>query len=214
MLNCSVLKNNAGVVLTGDYWSLRSLRETVHDINERSPLIADRDGLFIGLAYDVRKAYECQREVIKPPETAPEFGVRYGVKILWPVILLQYQMLRQSLSFVDHGPQHQAITYALQFAIESEISKDFAASQTDIKQAWNDINLRDPKTFELLYSRAGLYCSWARAERKRGLATLLASFSPNYQEIYSINLKRGKKLLISPSDFIDWENREWPNPRW
>lgn len=66
VLSFYLLKNHAGIMLIGDYTSLRWLHEVVHDVNERSPLVRDKEGLFLGLAYDVRKAYEQQREIIPP----------------------------------------------------------------------------------------------------------------------------------------------------
>ena len=89
MLSYRLLKNHAGILLIGDYSSLRWLHEVVHDVNERSPIIKDKEGWFLGLAYDVRKAYEKQREILLPPERFDEIGPRYGVQILWPVLLLQ-----------------------------------------------------------------------------------------------------------------------------
>ena len=89
MLSYQLLNNHAGLLLVGDYTSLRLLHEIVHDVNERSPLIREEDGPFLGLAYDVRKAYEQQREILAPPQGYEEMGTRYGVQILWPVLLLQ-----------------------------------------------------------------------------------------------------------------------------
>lgn len=42
-------------MLIGDYSSLRWLHEVIHDVNERSPLVRDKEGIFLGLAYEVRK---------------------------------------------------------------------------------------------------------------------------------------------------------------
>jgi len=76
--------------------------------------VKDKKGSFLGLAYDVRKAYERQREVIQPPKHSEEIGVRYGVQILWPVLMLQQRLLRQSLAFLNHTAKTQAIAYALE----------------------------------------------------------------------------------------------------
>ena len=78
MLSYRLLRNHAGMLLMGDYESLVQLHEIVHDVNERSPLIEDEDGAFLGLAYDVRKAYEQQRESIPPPNEYEESGARVG----------------------------------------------------------------------------------------------------------------------------------------
>ena len=40
-------------------------------------------------------------------------GPRYGVQILWPVLLLQQRLLRASLAYIDHGRRHQAIISTL-----------------------------------------------------------------------------------------------------
>lgn len=111
MLSYQLLNNHAGLLLVGDYTSLRLLHEIVHDVNERSPLIREEDGPFLSLAYDVRKAYEQQREILAPPQGYEEMGTRYGVQILWPVLLLQQRTLRVSLGYLDHSKRHQAITY-------------------------------------------------------------------------------------------------------
>jgi len=55
MLSYSLLKNHAGILLIGDYTSLSWLHEVVHDVNDRSPLVIDKEGSFLGLAYDVRR---------------------------------------------------------------------------------------------------------------------------------------------------------------
>lgn len=117
MLSYRLLKNHAGILLIGDYTSLRWLHEVVHDVNERSPFVRDKEGMFLGLAYDVRKAYEQQREILKPPEHYEEMGIRYGVRVLWPVLLLQQRMLRTSLAYLDHTAKTQAIAYALEAVI-------------------------------------------------------------------------------------------------
>lgn len=82
LLSYKLLKTHAGILLIGDYTSLRWLHTVVHDINERSPLIKDREGLFLNLAYDVRKAYERHREILQPPPDHEEMGIRYGVQAL------------------------------------------------------------------------------------------------------------------------------------
>lgn len=54
MYSYNALKNAAGIALFSDYLSLRQANEIIHDVNERSPLIRDKDGFFLGLAYDLR----------------------------------------------------------------------------------------------------------------------------------------------------------------
>ncbi|WP_312414352.1 DUF6904 family protein [Shinella sp.] len=214
MLSYSLLKNHAGILLVGDYTSLTWLHEVVHDVNDRSPLVVDKEGSFLGLAYDVRKAFERQREVIQPPKHFEEIGVRYGVQILWPVLLLQQRLLRQSLAFLSHTAKTQSITYALEAIIEDALREDFGAQAERMIDLWQRLDPAQPEVFDLIDSRGGIFCSWTKAQRKAGFAQLLSSFDPMYDRFYAMRLKNGEKNLISPGEFAAWENAEWPDPRW
>jgi hypothetical protein len=214
MLSHSLLKNHAGILLIGDYTSLAWLHEVVHDVNERSPIVKDKEGAFLGLAYDVRKAYERQREVVLPPKHSEEIGVRYGVQILWPVLMLQQRLLRQSLAFLDHTAKTQSITYALEAVIEDALHEDFGAQAGHIINLWQRLDPAQSEVFDMMNSRGGIFCSWTKAQRKTGFGQLLSSFDPMYERFYPMRLRSGEKSLISPAEFAAWENAEWPNPRW
>ena len=125
MLHYERLRNHAGILLVGDYETLKALHEVIHDVNERSPIVRDKEGVFLGLAYDVRKAFERQRRVLEAPEDRPEAGLRFGVEILWPVLLVQTRMLRSSLAFIDTDKWTQAFAYGLEAVIESALKADF-----------------------------------------------------------------------------------------
>ena len=58
MLQFDLTKRHAGIVLWGDTWSLRADHDLVHKVNEESPVVQNKEGFLLGLAYDVRKAYE------------------------------------------------------------------------------------------------------------------------------------------------------------
>lgn len=214
MLSYSLLKNHTGIMLIGDYTSLRWLHEVVHDVNERSPLVRDKEGMFLGLAYDVRKACERQREILEPPEHYEEMGIRYGVRILWPVLLLQQRTLRYSLAYLDHAAKTQAITYALEAIIEEALLEDFQAQGKDVITAWQRIDPAYPDVFDMLQSRGAIFCSWTKAERKRKFLQLLTSFDPLYDSYHALRLQRGEKNLISPGELALWANAEWPDPNW
>lgn len=214
MLSYRLLKNHAGILLIGDYTSLRWLHDVVHDVNERSPLVRDKEGMFLGLAYDVRKAYERQREIISPPPHYDEMGLRYGVQVLWPVLLLQQRMLRVSLAYLDHSAKTQAISYALEAIIDEALQEDFGAQGTQATALWQRIDPAQPIVFEILQSRGAIFCSWTKAERKRRFLQLLTSFDPMYDSYYVLRLQQGEKNLLSPGELAQWANAEWPDPRW
>ena len=214
MLSYRLLNNHAGIMLIGDYTSLRWLHEVLHDVNERSPLVRDKEGMFLVLAYDVRKAYERQREILKPPKNYEEIGVRCGVKILWPVLLLQQRMLRYSLAYLDHAAKTQAITYALEAIIEGALHEDFQAQGKGLVTGWQGINPAHPDVFDMLRCRGAIFCSWTQAERKQKFLQLLTSFDPLYDSYYALRLQRGEKNLVSPGELASWANAEWPDPNW
>ena len=213
MLRYKLLKNHGGITLIGDYDSLNVLHEIVHDVNKRSPIIRNKEGSFLGLAYDVRKAFERQREIYEPPKFEPEVGVMYGVQILWPVLLVQHRMLRQSLAFIDSTKKHQAITYALEWVIENALEDDFGLNAPAIKEQWNRIDTTDSYPEKHLISRGGLFSSWSKAQRAKLTANLLASLDSMYVINYKIRSKHGDSELISPDLLEDWEGRDWPDPK-
>jgi len=213
VLSYDLSKSCSGVVLIGDYTSLRSLHTVLHDINERSPLIDDKEGLFLGLAYDVRKAFERQRETIEPPAHFEEIGVRYGVNILWPVLLVQQRIMRASLAYIDSSALDQAMTYALESVIEVAIKADFPASSADIIELWKQLPT-DLRGVAKLHSRGGLFCSWSKIERARKFKNLLASFSSAYEFSYAERARNEERDLVDPHEFLQWDGSEWPDPNW
>jgi len=214
LLSYDLLKNHAGILLIGDYTSLRWLHEVVHDVNERSPLVRDKEGMFLGLAYDARKAYEQQREVLPPSRHYEEMGVRYGVKILWPVLLLQHRLLRLSLAFLDQSAKAQAIVYALEAIIEEALGEDFGVQGNRAIPLWQRLDPAQPSVFDRLQSRGAIFCSWTKSQRKANFLQLLTSFDPMYDSYYVIRLQRGEKNLLSPDELALWDHAEWPDPRW
>lgn len=214
MLSHRLLKNHAGILLTGDYTSLRTLHEVVHEVNEKSPVVADKEGLFLALAFDARKAYERQREVIKAPEHFEEIGTRYGVKILWPVLLLQCRMLRASMAFMDTTKWQQAVAYNLEAVIESALRDDFGAQSKVLVERWMQLDPAHPWPEEKLDSRGAIFSSWTKAERRKRFAGLLASLDPMYPTFYPMWLNSGDKTLVSPEELDSWDGADWPDPGW
>ncbi len=66
MMTSEKLPRYEGLRLMGSAGSLREFHALLHDVNERSVIIRDKEGFFLALAYDVRKAYEGQRTKRKP----------------------------------------------------------------------------------------------------------------------------------------------------
>ncbi len=215
MLTYKLLKNHAGLLLTGDYQTLRALHEVIHDVNERSPLIKYKDGPFLGLAYDLRKAYEGQRKTLKPPEGYPEIGPRFGVEVVWPALLWQCRALRASMAFIDTTKNMQAHAYALESVIEEGVLEDFGGDLgASVIAEWERINPAHPYSEEALASRGAVFCSWTKNQRKKGIVGLVGSFNPMYSALYPIWLGNGATNLVPPEEYEKWSAVEWPDPKW
>ncbi|TFW28905.1 DUF6904 family protein [Massilia horti] len=214
MLAYQLLRNHAGILLCGDYLTLKALHDAVHEVNERSPIIQDKEGSFLALAYDARMAYERKRRVITPPEHTPEIGIRFGVEILWPVLVVQARMLRTSLGYIDSSKQQQAITYALESVIEEAINEDFGEKALSIREQWGRLDPAHPSIEERLDSRGAQFCAWTKAERKAKLAGLLASFDPMYENLYPHWVASGAVDLVAPDELASFSGTEWKDPRW
>ena len=215
MLTYTLLKNHAGVLVTGDYQTLKSLHEVIHDVNERSPLVKYKEGSFLGLAYDLRKAFDGKRRSLKAPEGYPEIGPRFGVEVLWPVLLWQSRVLRTSMAFIDTTKHMQAHAYALEAIIEAALRDDFGGDiGANVITEWERIDPNHPHSEAVLSGRGAVFCSWSKAKRKSGIAGLIASFSPMYDALYPLWVSNGLTNLISPEEYARWENAEWPDPKW
>lgn len=213
MFSFKALKNNAGICLIGDYTALICLHETIHDVNKKSSLIKDKEGFFLGFAYDVRKAYEKQRQIIEPPQFYEEIGTRFGVEILWPTLFLYSALLRGSLAFMDSSKQHQAMTYALEYLIENAVKTIFPENSEDILDQWEHINVKHPFALEAINSRGYAFCKMTGAKRKSHLSGIVASLSPTYNIMYEHWCKSSPNL-ISPKTYESYSNLEWPDPKW
>nr|WP_312464201.1 hypothetical protein [Pantoea endophytica] len=83
--------NNGGIVLWGDTASLNELYELIHYIVDESPLIKNKDGFMLALAYDIRKAREGQRRTDEYLYDYSKTYELYGVELLWPSCCFRQQ---------------------------------------------------------------------------------------------------------------------------
>lgn len=214
MLTYQLLKNNAGVMLVGDYLTLKSFHAVIHEINDNCPIIKDKEGFFLGAAYEIRKAFDGLRAEIKPPEHYPEIGPRFGAKILWPVLLLHSRMMRVYMGFMPTTSNQQAHVYAYESVIEEAIGTAFPAESRDLVDAWMRINPAHPWAENKIDSRGAIFCSWGKSERRKMLQGLLESLNPMYPVMYDIWIGNGAENLVHPSELDSWDGEEWGDPKW
>jgi hypothetical protein len=121
MLEYRLTPHHAGIALWGDGAALSRLHEFVHHVVAESPYIEDKEGFVLGLAYDVRKAFQGQRSQDHRAFSENDRCHIYGVEILWPMLLVQVGMLRQAMAFIPTNKLDQAIMFELEHVVESAV---------------------------------------------------------------------------------------------
>ena len=194
MLSYTPMKNLAGIRLEGDYHSLRALHETIHQ-----------------MAYDLRKAYEQMRDIIQPPKHYPEIGVRYGVRIIWPMLLVQTRQLRQALAWGPSSKTHQACAYDLEAVVETALADQFGAAAPAIEARMTHLNTRVESVIDKVDPLGGMFCSWKKKERKERMAVLMAAFDSMHSSMHGI-MVNNMHDSIAPSEIDSWRGRDWVDP--
>jgi hypothetical protein len=124
-------RKSVGFILCGDYLDLHSANEMIHHVVSESPVLKSHtnlamDEFILGLAYDIRKAYERQREIIKLDGVDDKEVFYYGVDVIFPCFILQLAALRWACGFTVVNRHQQSILYALEWVVESAMN-DFDA---------------------------------------------------------------------------------------
>lgn len=119
MLFSEPTQKGVGIALFGDVDDLRDLHETVHALcHDGAAGHDDQQTHALSLAYEVRKAYEGQRE--ERPRVAGQ-GRYYGFRMTWPAVLFHASYLRQCAAFRPTRKDHHANLYRLEHCIESAL---------------------------------------------------------------------------------------------
>ncbi|MDK2126704.1 DUF6904 family protein [Parachitinimonas caeni] len=212
MLNARLNRHHTGLTLWGDGYSLRQLHGLVHSLVEQSALIEDKEGYVLGLAYDLRKAYEGQRQREVLDVGLDDRLTIYGVEILWPYILLQTGQLRQALADLPSSKLDQALLYQLEHAVESALRQVVPATAEDILQTVRQIAVSPyPQLEDALHSRCAYFVGLSPRQRLSKLHRVIETLHPAYQLVVGT----GKPLQpgILPPETFPGED-EWPAFEW
>ena len=96
--------------------------ETVHHLaSETGPLPAHHDEFALGLAYDLRKAYEGARRT-EPAGMRGSAAEYFAVDILWPFFLGQLGVLRTAAGYLPTSRARQSTLYRLEDCAEQAMS--------------------------------------------------------------------------------------------
>jgi hypothetical protein len=203
MLQYKIGKRNGGFVLWGDYGTLKPIHSFLMDISEKCPTL-ESEGLIPALAFDLRKAYEGQREKSKTDVWDDEISI-YGVEQVWPTFIVQIALLRTGLAFVDSSKQDQSIMYQLESYMESVLKAAFPKEFHILLNAYKGlIGTQEKSISEILGSRVALFLFQEAKTRKSLLPEILQSLDLSWSVIHrAIESEKGALTLT------DFEKYSW-----
>jgi hypothetical protein len=115
-------KYGAGIEIYGDYQDLNSLRQTILDLSDSRALNNGADEFVLGLAYDVRHAYEGSRGTITLSTSGSDSPKYFHFKTLWPIFLMQLALLRSSAGYQPTTKEHQSNLYRIEACTEQSLN--------------------------------------------------------------------------------------------
>lgn len=123
MLFAKPTQHGAGIILYGDYYDLKSLHATVSYLYDGIPNDCGVGDFLSALAYDIRHAYQMNREIIKLGFDQSDTVEYRGVKIFWPIILFQIALLRWYTRFKPTTKEHLSDLFRLEYIVEESLSE-------------------------------------------------------------------------------------------
>jgi hypothetical protein len=181
MLSYRLTQGHSGPVLIGEYSPLAEIHQVVTDVSDRSDSLHEHSS-FQALASDVKHAFEGNHGIIQPSVGYEEIGVRYGVEMSWPVLLMQARMLRAELAYTDHSKWHQAVAWMLEAVIEEALHDDFEEEAENIIKRLAGLGRASTPRSELFNEMGDKYNSWSPKKRKSNLSKLIYAYWYNEQD--------------------------------
>ena len=218
MLKAKATTNAAGIILGGDYFDLVACHELIHRFAaDGGPIHWQQKEFVLGLAYDIRKAYERSRNIekIEIYESSAEY---YSVDILWPIYLAQLAILRSAAARIPTSNLDQSILFALEHCTEEALQEidPLTASRAMV---WLARFSPLPESFllEFVSVQAKNFVTLGRTKKSRMkmLSTMLGELNPlsaSYREFEAYMLGEARKNQCSPHDLHDLS--EWPDFKW
>jgi hypothetical protein len=216
MLTSSPTKHGSGITLYGDSHDLRALHETIHKVTSEKH-VEERFGNFmLGLAYDVRKAYEGARERKRVGLEGLNSVKYFSVNVLWPYFLPQVALIRHFAAYHPTTHRDQGCLYLLEdCAITSLLARD--ANVGKVCSEWLLSFPMLPHDYLMQFFNICAREFVCIPEKKRfgklpDILRKLAWHSPEYREFSKEIAEAAKANDCGPEELSD--PREWPKFRW
>lgn len=211
-------KFGAGFTLAGDSFDLCDLHDTIHYLaSENGPMPAHQAEFVLGFAYDVRHAYQGDREVKAVGDPSKKMKY-FCFDTLWPDFLVQLGLLRSAAAYLPTKKIHQANLFRLEACAEEALNEIDANIGRQCIQWLEDFS-PFPKDFQVSFiseqSLQYVTSGTTAKSRFRNLPGLLGEISPYstaykaYEEKLKAVAKKEKCRLEDLHDFSDWPDFRW-----
>jgi len=218
MLFAEPTRYRAGLTLYGDYIDFSSLHSTVHQLADQIPLAGHFEEFMLGFAYELRKAYQGEREVKEFGDDGIDKVTYFGCKLLWPFYLVHVGMLRWAAAFNPTTKAIQANLFLLEAATEDALTRSDSKIGRECAQ-WL-AGFRGLPTNYLLQFIDDICLDYVSIQRpgKERFATLprmlrsISSYSKEYAAFRDRLEHISKFQKCRPDDLVS--RAEWPDFKW
>ena len=213
MLHAAPTKKGTGLALFGHADDLENLHETIHYLCDVSDGALDQHEHALSVAYEIRKAFERQRET-----RDTESGRQYGTQFVWPHIIFYTSYFRHLAAHRPTNKEHQSNLTRLEYCVESALIEYDPKVGAEVVASYHPVGAVTPDFFggyvsDVMYSF--LYEGGSGKMRFRRLPSLvrsMAEWSQEYREYAAMLEREAKKHGCSPHQLRD--TREWPAIEW
>lgn len=213
MLRAAPTKKGTGLTLFGHMDDLEGLHETIHFLCKVSGGGPDVHEHALSVAYEIRKAFEGQREVLEF-----ESGTQLGARFVWPHIVFYTSYFRQLAAYCPTNKAHQSNLTRLEYCVESSLVEYDPRVGAEVVSSYPLIGATGPDFLDSYVSDVTysyLYGGGSGKMRFRRLPALIRSmapWSPEYREYAAMLEREAKKHGCTPRQLRD--SREWPEIEW
>jgi hypothetical protein len=218
MLTAHTTKRGSGVTLYGDCYDLQSLHETVHYLCEGVPLSPTFREFVLGFAYDVRHAYQGDRNTLAIGVMEDPIVKYHGFPTLWPYFLVDVGLLRWAAGLHSTTRSHQADLFRLEACTQQAL---LAYDRSIGEKCWEWLvrfgGFPDDYLIDFVCHCTRFYVTETEPGKPRFAALphvlrTLWPLSDQFQEFREKAEETAKELGCDPRDLTD--ESEWPEFEW
>ena len=216
MLRAFSTPKHVGIALFGDFHDLEALHKTIHQLSNHPLIPENQRDFMLGLAYEVRKSFEGQREK-KSFGTGADRVKYFGAKNIWPFFLTQVAMLRSAARLQPCTALHQSHLYLLEHLVyEALAQKDGKVAHFCREWLLHFTPLTPDYLLAFIEDEVWKYVTQVPSEKRlNSLPILLRNFhwfSDEYRAFQGLVALEAKKRKGNPIEF--GIKRDWPDYEW